>query len=188
MDAVDKGNVSDNSFIGMIKRIEDGAQIEGLVASIKHYTPDDEGDFEYECKKYALKDEKTVKNTLCDKGNALAAQRFMNDAETVKATHMSVGTGAPGGKSSASTELTLPVAPRVVMDSITCPASGDPADNVVVYVCTFPAGVGTGSLTEAGIFTHLTTGFMICYTDFGVVTKAAADIVIFTWTITFGTS
>ena len=185
---IDSNGLQDQNFMGLIKNIKDEGSIFGRVFSLKHYTPDEKGDFEYEGKKYALKDEKNVKNTLCDKGNALAAQRFMNDAETVKATHMSVGTGAPGSKDSTSTELTLPVAPRVAMDPITCPASGDANDNVVTYVCTFPAGVGTGALKEAGIFTHLTTGFMICYADFGVVTKAAADIVIFTWSLTFGTT
>jgi hypothetical protein len=58
------------------------------------------------------------------------------------------------------------------------------AANTVTYVGTFPAGTGTGAITEAGILNAATTGNMLCRTVFGVVTKAAGDTVIITWNVT----
>ena len=53
-------------------------------------------------------------------------------------------------------------------------------------VTTFAAGVGTGAITEAGVFNVETedTADMILYTDFGVITKAATDSLTITWTLT----
>ena len=187
VEMIDSNGLQDQNFMGLIKNIKDEGSIFGRVFSLKHYVPDDKGDFEYEGKKYALKDEKTVKNTLCNLGNALAAKLFADNTGT-RPSHMAVGTTS-GGKTSASTTLQLEGGTaRVALDSTTCPASGAANDNVVTYVATFPAGTGTGALVEAGIFNGTPAGTMICYAEFGVVTKAAADIVIFTWSLTFGTT
>ena len=58
------------------------------------------------------------------------------------------------------------------------------AANTVTYVATFPAGTGTGSLTEAGILNASSSGNLLCRTVFGVVTKAAGDTVVITWNVT----
>ena len=178
--------IDDQAYKGMIKKLSDGVGVKGAVTSIKHYKPDQNGDFERGGIKYKLFEERSVENTLCDLGNALAAKIFADNTGT-RPSHMSVGETS-GGKTSASTVLEAPVAPRVALDSTTCPASGNPGDNIIVYVCTFVAGVGSGALKEAGLFNHLTAGTMICYAEYGIITKEAADIVNFTWTITFGSS
>ncbi len=182
----DRGSLQDINYIGMIKIIEDGSPIKGIVASIKHYVPDDNGELERDGKRYTLKEEKSTHNTLCNLGNALAALRFKSAVETQLATHMAVGTTS-GGKTSASTTLEVEIG-RVALDSLTSPVQGAANDNVVTAVATFPAGTGTGALVEAGLLTAAANGILICYAEFGVVTKAAADIVIFTWTLTFGTT
>jgi hypothetical protein len=184
----DSSGVQDNTYIGFIKRIDDGFPIKGAVTNIKKYSPDPEGELERDGIKYKLVEEKSVKNTVCNRGNALAARRFMADIETLKCDYMGVGTGT-GGKTSASNALEAQVGTnRTVLDSGSVPADNTANDNVVTYVCTFPAGTGTGALVEAGMFTAITAGIMICYADFGVVTKGAADIVVFTWTVTLGSS
>jgi len=49
---------------------------------------------------------------------------------------------------------------------------------------TFGAGVGTGAVTEAGIFNASSAGTMLCRTTFSVINKAAADTLGITWTVT----
>jgi hypothetical protein len=58
------------------------------------------------------------------------------------------------------------------------------SNNIVTYTATFPAGTGTGALTEAGVFNDSSAGDMLCRTTFSVVNKAAADSMIITWAIT----
>jgi len=49
------------------------------------------------------------------------------------------------------------------------------------------AGVGTGEVTEAGLFNVVTqnTTDLILYDDFSVVNKAVGDSLAVTWTLTF---
>jgi len=99
------------------------------------------------------------------------------------ASHMGVGTGS--GQTSTDTDLATSVV-RVVLDSTAQGAGGD--DNDVIYVCTFPAGTGTGALTEAGLFSASASGDMFLYDDFSVINKGALDSLEITWTVTFGNS
>jgi Mg2+/citrate symporter len=74
-----------------------------------------------------------------------------------------------------------------VADSRTALDSKTRSDAVVTMVCTFGAGVGTGALTEAGIFDVVTqdTVNMWCYATFDVINKAAGDSLVITWTLTY---
>lgn len=63
-------------------------------------------------------------------------------------------------------------------------SSTNTTGNTITYTALFDAGVGTGSLVEAGIFNDPTAGTMLARTTFGVLTKAAGDAVTITWTIT----
>lgn len=63
-------------------------------------------------------------------------------------------------------------------------SSTNTTGNTITYTALFDAGVGTGSLVEAGIFNDPTAGTMLARTTFGVLTKAAGDIVTIAWTIT----
>jgi len=59
-----------------------------------------------------------------------------------------------------------------------------PAGNQIVYSATFPAGVATGAVVEAGIFNAAAAGTMFCRTTFAVKNKEAADTITASWTIT----
>jgi len=62
--------------------------------------------------------------------------------------------------------------------------SGTATGTKVTYVANFPAGTGTGAVTEAGVFNAVSAGTMLCRTVFAVVNKGADDAMSITWEIT----
>jgi hypothetical protein len=62
--------------------------------------------------------------------------------------------------------------------------TGTATGNQVTYTSTFPAGTGTGAITEAGVFNANPAGTMLCRTTFPVVNKAAGDSIAITWVVT----
>lgn len=60
------------------------------------------------------------------------------------------------------------------------------AANVVTMSTTYAAGVGTGSLQEAGIFNAGAGGTMLSHVTYGTITKAALDTLTIQWTVTLG--
>jgi len=61
------------------------------------------------------------------------------------------------------------------------------AANVVSLSNTYPAGTGTGTITEAGIFTNATSGgTMLSHIVFSSIGKGALDTLMINWTITIG--
>jgi hypothetical protein len=122
------------------------------------------------------------KNTITELMDAHVADQLADGGDAAIG-YMGIGTGT--GQTSASTGLATALA-RVALDSTTQGTGG--ADNDVIYVATFPAGTGTGAITEAGIMLGDNNTTMMAYDDFDVKNKAAGDSLIITWTITFGAS
>ena len=122
-----------------------------------------------------IKQEFTVPNLVVDTGLDFIASR-MKDASATAMSHMAVGTGSTAA-SSADTALGTQLA-RVALASTTV------TDNSISYVATFPAGTGTGALTEAGTFNASSGGTMLCRTVFAVINKGAGDSMTVTWTVT----
>ena len=124
-----------------------------------------------------IKEEQTVDNLVVSVGLNFIASR-MKDATATAMSHMAVGSGtaaAASGNTTLGTELG-----RVALSSTTV------TNNAVGFAATFGAGVGTGAVTEAGLFNASTAGTMLCRTVFSVVNKAAADTMSITWTVTIG--
>lgn len=96
-------------------------------------------------------------------------------------SHMAVGTSSTAA-SSGQTGLVAEVA-RVALASSALATITSDGDSVR-YIATFPAGTGTGSLVEAGIFNAASSGTMLCRTVFSTVTKGAGDSMTITWTVT----
>ena len=115
-----------------------------------------------------------VKNLVVDTGLAYIADRMKNT--TTAMSHMAIGTGSTAAAAS-NTALGSQSA-RTTLTSTT--VSG--AD--ITYVDTFPAGTGTGAITEAGLFNASSSGTMLCRTVFSVVNKGASDSMTITWTVT----
>jgi len=58
--------------------------------------------------------------------------------------------------------------------------------NILTIVCTFIAGVGTGNITEIGLFdtaTENTINMWASGTDFTVISKTATDVLVVTWSL-----
>lgn len=122
-----------------------------------------------------LKQELNVTNLVVDTGLDYIASR-MKDATATAMSHMAIGSGTTdpaAGDTALESELG-----RVALTSTTV------TNNSVAYVASFPAGTGTGAVTEAGILNNSTGGTMLCRTEFAVINKAAGDSMTITWTVT----
>jgi hypothetical protein len=123
----------------------------------------------------AVKQEQEIKNLVVTTGLGYIASRI-KDATATAMSHMAIGsntTAAALANSALGVELG-----RVALTSTNVSA------NVVTYVASFPAGTGTGAVTEAGLFNAASAGTMLCRTVFAVVNKQAADTLQITWTVT----
>ena len=121
-----------------------------------------------------VKHEVIIPNLVVTTGKSYIASR-MKDASATAMSHMAIGTGssaAAAGNTALGSE-----AGRVALTSTTV------TNNDVAYVATFPAGTGTGALTEAGIFNASSSGTLLCRTVFSVINKASADTLGITWTV-----
>ena len=125
-----------------------------------------------------VKDDRQVNNTVMTVGKTFIASRMAGVASNVM-SHMAIGSGSTNPTDPAQTALATELG-RVALGV----AGGSPSANVVTYTGTFGAGVGTGSVTEAGIFNASSAGTMLCRVVFGVVTKGASDTMAITWTVT----
>ena len=127
-----------------------------------------------------VKQEEEVKNLVVTVGKNFIASSMTKTTTNSPAamTHMEVGTGTTAAAVGDTALQTAVASSRVTLTSATV------TTNNVAYVATFPAGTGTGALTEAGIFNASSSGTMLCRTVFSVINKGAADTLGITWTVT----
>lgn len=130
-----------------------------------------------------VKDEREYKNTITVLHDATVANKMIGGGDSLVG-FTGVGT-TTGGKTTASTALEAQIA-RIANDSDTQGAGAE--DNNTIHISTFAAGVGTGALVEAGLFTGAAGAVLNAYQDFAVVNKGAGDTLTVTWTITYGAS
>lgn len=128
----------------------------------------------------SLKEEKQVKNLVVSVGKTYIANRMQSNSVQSVMNTMAIGTSSA---TPAVGNTTLGIeAGRVAL------ASFSASSNQVTATATFPAGTGTGAITEAGIFNPASAGGsggnMLCRTTFPVVNKAAGDSIAVTWVIT----
>jgi hypothetical protein len=122
-----------------------------------------------------LKESRQIKNLVVTAGKNHIASRMAGTSSGVM-SHMGIGsnnTAAANGDTALGAELG-----RVALSSIAAAAA------VVTHAATFPAGTGTGAVTEAGIFNASSAGTMQCRTVFPVVNKGVDDAMAITWTVT----
>ena len=166
METKDGMTVSDEIMFAMSKGLVDGI---GPTANMKMelFGPDGK-----------LKDIREVHNTVTTLGKQCAADQMLASPSVAKPGWMELGTGTP-----AATILGAYIAgSRTALDSKTRGANA-----IITMICTFGAGVGTGAITEAGIFNVVTenTTDLIVSASFAAVNKAAGDSLVVTWTLTF---
>jgi hypothetical protein len=124
-----------------------------------------------------LKGEHYVNNLVVTTGkNYIASKMVATTNSPVSMTHMAIGTGTTtpaAGDTALGTQTG-----RVTL------AGSSVASNAITYTATFPAGTGSGAITEAGIFNASSGGTMLCRTTFPVVNKASGDSIAITWIVT----
>ena len=127
------------------------------------------------------RERREVHNTVTTLAHKMAADQLLTAPAVVTPGWMEVGTGSGQGAGDSTLDAFI-AASRTALDSKTRGANA-----IITMVCTFPAGTGTGAITEAGIFNVVTanTTDLITYADFAVINKGAGDALIITWTLTF---
>ena len=115
-------------------------------------------------------------NLVVTLGKQWIAKRMANQGTV--ATHIGIGSSATAaalGDSALGAQLA-----RVAMSV----AGGTVSGATVTYSATFGAGVGTGSVQEAGLFDAAAAGTLIARTAGNVITKLAEDVLTINWSIT----
>lgn len=111
-------------------------------------------------------------NFLTEDGEAWVADQLAATPALDPMTYMGIGTGS--GQTQADTTLDNEVA-RVAFES-GYPAVGAGADdNEVEFYANFPAGTGTGIITEVAVFNASSGGNMLNYSQNFVKDKQAGD-------------
>jgi len=129
-----------------------------------------------------LKEARKHSNLVVTAGKTYIAARMAGTSQSVMNT-MAIGTGT--GTPLIGDNALGTSAGRVGTSSFSPTGTSS-----VTATATFPAGTGTGAITEAGIFNPTTPGgsdgtnSMLCRTTFPVVNKAAGDSIAITWVIT----
>lgn len=126
-----------------------------------------------------IKQELSCHNLMTTLGKNALAEYPEASPTFAKPGWMEVGTGSAGGAGSS-------ILTSYISGSRTALDSKIAAGAVLTMICTFPAGVGTGAITEAGIFNVVTqnTTDLLSYSTFSVINKAAGDSLQITWTWT----
>ena len=115
-----------------------------------------------------------VKNKVVDVGAAFIASRMIGNTPAV-VSHMAIGQGTtPAAAADTALESELGRA------TVTTSRNG----NTVTYTAIFAAGVGTGAITEAGLFNADAGGEMPCRSVFGTKTKTPTDVITISWDVT----
>jgi hypothetical protein len=99
----------------------------------------------------------------------------MKDTTKSAMSHMGVGTG-----SAAAIASNAALGGQVDRVSLT---STVVSGVTITFLATFPAGTGTGAITEAGLFNQSSAGDMLCRTVFPVVNKSENDSMSISWQV-----
>jgi len=125
-------------------------------------------------------EERKVKNLVVNSGLNHIADQLSDSPDESAMSYMAIGTGTTAPTSS-DTALESEVA-RVALTSKTDSGSE------LTYVGEFGEGVGTGAITEAGIFNASSGGTMLARQVFSAINKGASDTLRIEWTISFSAS
>jgi hypothetical protein len=125
----------------------------------------------------ALKEERNLNNLIVTAGkNALASWLAAASQSGYFMPYIGLGEGLTA-PTATDTTLQSPLATRV---SGTISSS----TNIWQNQATFGAGINTGAITEAGLFSAVSGGTMLARQVFAVVNKQSGDSIVFTWQIT----
>lgn len=115
-------------------------------------------------------------NKVVSAGLALLASRISGSGNAL--THVGIGSGSTA-PALGDTDLQTPLARRA-FDS-----AGSVVGSTVTFYTTIPAGTGTGTVTEAGLFNAAAAGTMFSRLVIDPVVKTAAMALVVSWAVTF---
>lgn len=121
-----------------------------------------------------IKDKRKIPNLVVSSGKNFIASRMIGNTQQVM-SHMAIGS-SPAQPVDTDVSLGSEIA-RVQFSSVSL------ANNVITYVAVFPENIGTGAITEAGIFNANNNGIMLSRATFAVINKEPSDILTITWNI-----
>lgn len=126
-----------------------------------------------------LKDSRDIKNVIVTVGkNFLANHLASSSPVTDFMQYLEIGTGTDAAQAT-DTDLQIAIGTRI---------SGTRSDSTNIWENegTFGAGIGTGAITEAGLFSNsvTATGTMFARQVFPVVNKQAGDSLQIIWQVT----
>lgn len=116
-----------------------------------------------------------VPNLVVTSGKQYIASRMAGSTATVM-SHMAIGSSAASpvaGDTSLGGELG-----RTTLTTFSS------SSNTITATANFESGVGTGAVSEAGIFNSDIGGTLLCRTTFPVVNKEPGDSIAISWVIT----
>lgn len=116
-----------------------------------------------------------IKNIFTDDGLAYLAARAAGEAVSI-ISHMALGVGTTPA---AGTDKKL--VSEVAGSRVAVTVSGTGAQRM--YTATFGQGVGSGPVTEAGLFNASTNGLLTNRSVFGVKNKEPDDVFTINWTL-----
>jgi len=122
-----------------------------------------------------IKQHMAIPNLIVTVGKNHIAARMQGTSQGVM-SYMAIGTNATTptvGDLALNTEIA-----RAALSTYTN------TNNTVQATATFAAGVGIGTLREAGLLNASTNGTMLAHTTFPAITKASNDTLSINWTIT----
>lgn len=138
------------------------------------------GDLHFHLRNGKDKDQKwDEKNLVLNLGIGSIAKRLISDGEA-KVSHMALGTGNTAA-APADAALGAEVARVAIQGAIRI--TEVVTNDSIQYTAEFPAGVATGALTEAGLFS---ADNIWSRTVFGTFTKEPDDVLTIAWVIRFG--
>ena len=125
-----------------------------------------------------LKESREIQNVIVTAGKAFLAQWLTAATQAdYFMRYIALGTGT-NAASASDTTLQTEIGTRVA-------GALTNSTNTWQNQATFGAGVSTGAITEAGIFSASSSGTMFARQVFAVVNKAAGDSLQITWSVTF---
>mgnify|MGYP001808482507 CR=1 FL=1 len=133
-----------------------------------------------------IKERRQKTNLVVTAGLNLICARLKDDT-TDEPSHMAIGTGttaAAAGDTALGTEAS---GGSYARQSVGTPTLNT-TNKSIQFVSSFGAGVGTGAITESGIFNAATSGTCLARVVFSAVNKSASDTLQITHTITLSAS
>lgn len=118
-----------------------------------------------------------IDNLVVDTGKWFGVSRLFSNTEFGPMSHIAIGT-SPNVPTNGDVGLNAEIARQPLN------GAAERNANVATVKATFPAGVGTGTIREAGLFNAAAGGMMFSHVKFGDVPKTAADPLSITWIIT----